>query len=918
MRAFLSFADEDWQRRDHLVRHLKPLCREGLVVIDRKAIPLGALVREQIQKWLANADLFIPLVTVDYLGSDELLNELHTAEENRARADGFRIVPILARPCDWRSTLSSFRVLPQSEEPIFDETHDADARLAEVAGELRSLLKGPAAPASPHAAEGSWLHALPVIDRCVGREAMVAEIVRRVNESPAARVAVHGAPGVGKTTVLSAVAAHERVRGAFGIRRFFADLDAGHLESGRDRSVASVRARFFAAVAAAMGLPPSLSERGSVLDALVLHELSRAPALLVLDGLEVPWGLNPEAMDKVLATLAALPSLVLLAGVTGAELPARVAWTTFEVPPLDPANARRLFCDIARVPGDASASEAVDRLIAPLDGLPLAITLLAQYAQGVPIEQAARAWEEHRTTLLRPGWASVIDVARARLTPKADRLLRLLATLPNGIALRGDLDAVFPDDGPVTAVELVHIGLASMAIGRLRMLGPVRDHVAQAPPDEADVARAIDHYAGLAARLGPVVGKAEGAAAATYLSAELGNVDEMIRRGLRSDRVREMIAAAVALSRFARLTGKRSPSPLPAARKAAEKLGDAALLADCFEGLADIAVQRRDEEEYYQKALEKHRESGRTARMARCQRRLGDLKEELCQEDEAQRAYARALEAYRKIPEREGQADCLRALAQQALNRPGPADARRRASARARLEKARTLYREVENPRGEANCLLGLGDVALAQDHFDEAASCYEEALRIHRDVGDTAGEANTLLRQAEVAIERARAERRRGQGSPALDREATGKLLALARLRFGQILDRLGEGNCALREGDVAEITGEAASARASYEEALRFYVAFGDEASADAVRRRLVALAEGAPAAVTTGKEKAKKGAGATARSLIDTVTSRIRPARAGVARIKPQGHPEEISQKASGGRLTGGFGTRRVFFR
>ena len=93
-----------------------------------------------------------------------------------------------------------------------------------------------------------------------------------------------------------------------------------------------------------------------------------------------------------------------------------------------------------------------------------------------------------------------------RMTDPARRLLSLLGVLPDGIA-RGDLETLLPGFGNAAAGILRQVALAFDEAGRLRALAPVREHVAaHHPPAPEDLARAIDHYSGLAKELGPKCG----------------------------------------------------------------------------------------------------------------------------------------------------------------------------------------------------------------------------------------------------------------------------------------------------------------------------------------------------------------------------------------------------------------------------
>ncbi len=69
------------------------------------------------------------------------------------------------------------------------------------------------------------------------------------------------------------------------------------------------------------------------------------------------------------------------------------------------------------------------------------------------------------------------------------------------------------------------------------------------------------------------------------------------------------------------------------------------------------------------------------------------------------------------------------------------------------LTQALPIHRQIGDRLGEANVIKALGDVALQQDRYDDAAQHYEQALPIHRQIGDRLGEANTLGSRARLSI---------------------------------------------------------------------------------------------------------------------------------------------------------------------
>ena len=69
------------------------------------------------------------------------------------------------------------------------------------------------------------------------------------------------------------------------------------------------------------------------------------------------------------------------------------------------------------------------------------------------------------------------------------------------------------------------------------------------------------------------------------------------------------------------------------------------------------------------------------------------------------------------------------------------------------LMRALPIYRQIGSRLGEANAIKALGDVALQQARYDDAAQRYDQALPIYRQIGARRGEASTLVSRARLAV---------------------------------------------------------------------------------------------------------------------------------------------------------------------
>lgn len=121
--------------------HLTALRREGTIQTwyDREILP-GGEIDTAIMQNLENSDIFLPIVSADFIASDYCYElEMQEAVE-RHQSGKMIIVPVIAEPCDWQSTcLKKFKGLPKDGKPISEWKNQNSAYLDIVMG-IRSLV----------------------------------------------------------------------------------------------------------------------------------------------------------------------------------------------------------------------------------------------------------------------------------------------------------------------------------------------------------------------------------------------------------------------------------------------------------------------------------------------------------------------------------------------------------------------------------------------------------------------------------------------------------------------------------------------------------------------------------------------------------------------------------------------------------
>jgi len=731
-------------------------------------------------------------------------------------------------------------------------------RRAWEAAEARRGTPGRKAQAQPSTTEASGI---PRPDRCFGRDALLGDLVAALSGGGIAAVLLLGDGGIGKTTLAREAANHPDLRARFAVRCFEARLET-----------AVTATDFEARVAEAIGRSPTDGF------AATLAALGAAPALLLLDNLETPWEAAPREIEARIGRLAAVPGLALIASLRGREAPRGARWHRRDLRPLTPADARQLFLDIAPA---AAEDKLLPGFLEELAGIPLAIDLVAREV-AIWDGDLAEPWARWQAT----GPGAIVDpraaeaerqhsLARSiefslgsrRVDARGMRLFRLLGVLPAGLA-KPDREALLGGEAAEAATQLLRVGLAHGADGRLDVLPPVRRHAAaRHPPQGEEAAGWTVHFLGLAAGFERKM-MTDGGAAIARLGPEVPNLEAAFTAAAGAEGPRA--AAMSALWTYAtacRFFGQGGAA-LRALRAACAAAGAVLGEANCVFSLAGIALARSEHEAAragYAEALPLYRRVGAVLGEANCIEGLADIALARSEHKAARAGYEAALPLYRRVGDVLGEANCVCSLADIALARS------EHEAARAGYAAALPLYRRVGAVLGEANCIKGLADIALARSEHEAARAGYAEALPLYRRVGAVLGEANCISRLADIARARSEHEAARAGYAEALplyrrvgavpgEADCVVGLADIPRARsehetaragyaealplYRRVGDVRGEGICLAGFGDLARDQGDVAAARGHYEAALSLFERIGAADPVANTKRRLVAL--------------------------------------------------------------------------
>ncbi|QJE72566.1 tetratricopeptide repeat protein [Aerophototrophica crusticola] len=679
-------------------------------------------------------------------------------------------------------------------------------------GDLPGFLTGllpKAAPSLPPAAKAA---PPPLVGRLppkpphfTGRVTELAQAKAALLAAPPVPVALLGGGGMGKSALSLAVAHDREILGHYP-RRLFVKLEGARTAGDMVQLVSQ-----------ALGL-----EVGPDPMPRTLAALAAQPTLLILDNAETPWEAETLGTEEALSELGTVPGVGLILSIRRNAAPAGLAWERVSLIPLHPDEARALFLEIA---GKGLANDKnLPTLLKAVDGIPLALTLLAHLAQGeMSLDDLWKSWQRQRAGLLQRGPGDdrtvnfkaslALSLNSRQFSDAARRLASLLGWLPDGLTPEMR-DELLPEDGAQGARALRHLGLVIETGGRLRLLVPVRECIVEGmPPDHGDRDRLLGLFLKLAED-GDKAGTTGGAEAIQRLTPEFFNVEAILERQLSMLPCDRLHSAVAGFAEFQRFTGMGSATLIHQAIDQARKEGNVRVQARWLLYAANLSLTRSDHDgarERFEQALTLYQQVGDPLGEANCIRSLGDIALRRSDHDGARTCYEQALPLYQQVGARLGEANCIQGLGDISLYR---ADYD---GARTRFEQALTLYQQVGDRLGEANCIKSLGDISLYRADHDGARTRFEQALTLYQQVGDRLGEANCIQRLGDIALRRS-------------DHDGARTRFEQALTLYQQVGDRLGEANCIISLGDIALRRSDHDGARTRFEQALPLYQQVGD----------------------------------------------------------------------------------------
>jgi hypothetical protein len=156
MKAFISYSHQDSKMLELLHKHLTQLQRDGIISTwtDNQINP-GNKIADTISHALVNSNLFLALLSADYIASNYCYEKEFAAASQMQEKGQIIIVPIIIEPCDWLNTpFKQFKALPRDGKPI-STWENINTAFLDVIQNLRRLIQNDesennsSAPATP-------------------------------------------------------------------------------------------------------------------------------------------------------------------------------------------------------------------------------------------------------------------------------------------------------------------------------------------------------------------------------------------------------------------------------------------------------------------------------------------------------------------------------------------------------------------------------------------------------------------------------------------------------------------------------------------------------------------------------------------------------------------------------------------------
>ncbi|KAH7108501.1 hypothetical protein BKA62DRAFT_782342 [Auriculariales sp. MPI-PUGE-AT-0066] len=600
-----------------------------------------------------------------------------------------------------------------------------------------------------------------------GRDAEVRQIVEYILQHlvalHAARIAILGTGGLGKTSLALAVVHEPRIEEAFEDRRFFLTCEP----CIDTNAVVATLAKLFSI--------HSSTALMSGIRGITAHLRGQTHTLLILDNVESVWLARGDQtrnrFERVLRHLAEIPTLTIVLTSRGIILPPDIKWSNAAHATLrtfSPEAAHETFIEVAGKPTDETQRHALAKLLSSVDYMPLAVTLLARLAlrHNKPSDLLDR-WEVSRHTMLQTHASnhressvaasiaiSVKLLSSATSTKEPLQLLAICAHLPDGLRKQvlKELKPHFEDIG-LARQCIVDFALVSVGtMGELKMLSPVRHFILNSFPVTDSHLKALRSIYCAIAATAPRAPAPNLTARSAQVSPEYGNLNSLLLHLVNKEEPsQDLMDAVEAISDYASAIMFPTLTLWQAMHARLVTSGHQTWLATCLLNIGQLHGARSEFSEaiaVLSKAQKMYEALGDRSKVAFCLRNSGVYHRMENTMDTAEAHLMAAQKIFIDIGDDYGSADCRAELGEICFDQQKNDD-----MATQYLSEARDFFVRAGYQSRAATCLKTLGRIYHSLDDLEMAEEALREALAHFETEGDDLSAAATKTYLSEVKM---------------------------------------------------------------------------------------------------------------------------------------------------------------------
>ncbi|KAF5344746.1 hypothetical protein D9758_015284 [Tetrapyrgos nigripes] len=680
----------------------------------------------------------------------------------------------------------------------------------------------------------------PAPDVFTGRSHLVEEAVKLLCEANQVHIAILGTGGIGKTSVALHIMENAMIKKKFVRRGYFIPCE-----------ILPDATKLIQGLVQAIGLQP-IQGKGSY--ELLLDYLEGCQKiLLILDNFETPWnGKDQTKVKNFMNTICSLKSASVIVTMRGTDGPGQIKWGKLGgqsgLPPLELGPAKEAFCSLSSDGNYAIREDdpMLEKLLIQMDGMPLAIVLIAQHAKELPLKNLMEMWniqktavlkkigeQDNRLTSVEMSIELTLNIIKEKLSRTGLDLLRLVAFLPSGIPDWLENVPKMLGSFPDTTMQVLTLKKSCMIYEgnaeTLKMLTPIAEYVLKVSKITEDHEKQIWEFY------------------ESFIDTLFENhIDADIKLGLHIANIFKIlhiqIEKSFETSHMNVLNqlcdhSQYFPGLVPLVEKylgwqSQMSLGSQTELMFLQEGMLtfmgeyekSIAIINNVEK------LHRHQINHGTSDLevitssssisvnytmeqtqAYCYQRLGMMS--YCQNDykNSQCKIQQAMDLYEKIGNVKGAAQCLQHLGD-ISKMLGQYE-----EAKVMLEQAKKEFEEIGDRLGAAQCLHRLGNISYMLSQYEEAKVMLEQAKKEFEEIGERLGAAQCLQSLGNISY--------------MLDQYEEAKvMLEQAKKQFEEIGERLGAAQCLRSLGDIRKMLGQYEEAKVMLEQAKKQFEEIGD----------------------------------------------------------------------------------------